>query len=55
MPGMNGGSSSQLILAAQEQQVGKAHPGRADVDDDACLIADVGWIFYIGVVQPRRS
>ena len=38
MPGMNGGSSSQLILAAQKQQIGEADPGRTDVDDYRILI-----------------
>ena len=46
---------SKLILAAQEQQVGEAHPGRTDIYHDGVLIADIGWIFYIGVVQPRWS
>ena len=30
----------QLILAAQEQQVGEAHAGRTDVDDDDIVVAD---------------
>ena len=52
MPGMNGGSSSKLVFAAQEQQIGEAHPCRTDVDDYRSLIVDIGRIFYIGVYQP---
>ena len=51
MPGMNGGSSLQLVLAAEQQQIGKAHPGRTDVDDDDVVAADV---VDIGVRQSRR-
>ena len=42
----------QLVLTAQEQQVGKADPGRTDVDDDRVVTAD---IVDVGVVQPRRT
>jgi hypothetical protein len=43
---------TQLILAAQEQQVRKAHPGGTDVDDNHVLAANA---VDIGVGQSRRS
>ena len=43
----------QLVLAAQQQQVGEAHAGRTDVDDDYIVIADN--VVDVGVGQPRWS
>jgi hypothetical protein len=44
----------QLVLAAQEQQIGKAHTRRTDVDDNRIVATHVGWIFYVCVYQPCR-
>ncbi|ODQ94630.1 hypothetical protein BHQ17_08330 [Mycolicibacterium holsaticum] len=43
----------QLIFAAQQQQVGKADPGRAHVDDHHVTVC--GGCVDVGVVQPRRT
>ena len=53
MPGTNGGEL-ELVLALDQQQVGKADPGRTDVDDDHCR-RHVGRIVDVGVDQARTG
>jgi len=47
-------ASAHLVFTAQQQQVGKADPGRSDIHDDRIVIAATDRVFHVGVHQPRR-